>query len=171
MACGPIIDGVFLPEPPMEIVSDGGAHEIPYLMGSTSEDIVPPIVHKMAKGWARLQSDMGRCPSYAFSSTDSCREMTAARGIPRICGMHSALWKTAGVHLVHGTVNCRILWCGIFLILSARETRTAAVFPRWLPMEKGQNRVMRFGDHGVAMGGVSVARLNHTMRTKTSVGE
>lgn len=38
-------------------------------------------------------------------------------------------------------------------------------------MKKGQNRVMRFGDKTVAMGYVSIAKLNHTMRTKPSVGE
>ena len=171
MACGPIIDGVFLPEPPMEIVSDGGAHEIPYLMGSTSEDIVPPIVHKMAKGWARLQSDMGRCPSYAFFFD---------RQLP---GDDCGAWHSADLWYAFGTLENSWRPFGAWdRELSDIMVRDFSDFirtgnpnggglPRWLPMEKGQNRVMRFGDHGVAMGGVSVARLNHTMRTKTSVGE
>ena len=41
----------------------------------------------------------------------------------------------------------------------------------WLPMEKGQNLVMRFGDEDMHMGGVSLAKLTRTMLTKPSVGE
>lgn len=37
--------------------------------------------------------------------------------------------------------------------------------------EKGQTQVLRFGDRDITMGGVSVARLTHTMLTKPNVGE
>ena len=49
-----------------------------------------------------------------------------------------AILKKANREVVHGTVNCRILWCGIFLILSARETRTAAVFPGGFPWKRAR---------------------------------
>lgn len=171
MVCGPIVDGVFLPRPAMEIVRDGGAHAIPYLMGSTSEDIVPPIVHKMAKGWARLQADMGRRPSYAFFFD---------RQLP---GDDCGAWHSADLWYEFGTLeNSWRPFEDWDRELSDRMVQYFSNFIRtgnpnggglleWLPMEKGQSRVMRFGDRRAAMGNVSVAKLNLTMRTKPSVGE
>lgn len=37
--------------------------------------------------------------------------------------------------------------------------------------EKGPDAVLRFRDRDITMGGVSVARLTHTMLTKPNVGE
>lgn len=171
MVCGPIVDGAFLPEPAMEIVRNGGAHEIPYLMGSTSEDIVPPIVHKMAKGWARLQSDLGRCPSYAFFFD---------RQLP---GDDRGAWHSADLWYEFGTLenswrpfeawdrelsDCMVRCFANFI---RTGDPNGGGLPQWLPVKKGQNRVMRFGDKTAAMGYVSIAKLNHTMRTKPSVGE
>lgn len=171
LACAPVVDGSFLPESPMAIVKRGGAHAIPYLMGSTSEDIVPPIVHKMAKGWARLQADQGRCPSYAFFFD---------RQLP---GDGCGAWHSSDLWYEFGTLSrswrpftpwdYRLSDCmvGYFSNFIRTGNPNGSGLLEWLPMKKGQNQVMRFGDSAIAMGGVSVAKLNHTMRTKPSVGE
>ena len=41
----------------------------------------------------------------------------------------------------------------------------------WPAQQKGQNQVLRLGDADIHMGGVSIAKLTHTMLTKPSVGE
>ena len=140
-------------------------------MGSTSEDIVPPIVHKMAKGWARLQSDLGRCPSYAFFFD---------RQLP---GDDRGAWHSADLWYEFGTLenswrpfeawdrelsDCMVRCFANFI---RTGDPNGGGLPQWLPVKKGQNRVMRFGDKNAAMGYVSIAKLNHTMRTKPSVGE
>lgn len=53
-----------LTEPAETAAKAGRQHAVPYLCGSTSEDIVPPVIYKMAKSWARLQSDQGKCNSW-----------------------------------------------------------------------------------------------------------
>ena len=36
------------------------------MMGSTSQDIVPPIVHGMAKNWCIMQEEQKKQPSYCW---------------------------------------------------------------------------------------------------------
>ncbi|MDO4267066.1 MAG: carboxylesterase family protein [Eubacteriales bacterium] len=169
--CGPVRNGVFLTEPESETVKRGDQRAVPYLMGSTSEDIVPPIVYRMAKGWARLQADQGKCPSYAFFFD---------RQLP---GDDKGAWHSSDLWYEFGSLeNC---WrpftewdyelSGMMVEYFANFVKTGnpngAGLPIWEPEKKGQNKVMRFGDKKAAMGGVSVAKLNETMRTNPGVGE
>ena len=90
--CGPVVDGVFLTESAAEAAKAGRQKNIPYLMGSTSEDVVPPIVHKMAKGWARLQADRGKQPSYAYFFSRQLpgdEKRCVAFGRPVVCVRHA----------------------------------------------------------------------------------
>ena len=169
--CGPVVDGVFLTESAAEAAKAGRQKNIPYLMGSTSEDIVPPIVHKMAKGWARLQADQGKQPSYAYFFS---------RQLP---GDEKGAWHSADLWYAFGTLDsCWRPFTEWDRALSEAMVSYLTNFAKtgdpngpglaeWLPVKKGQNRVMRFGDKTAAMGYVSIAKLNHTMRTKPSVGE
>ena len=52
MNCAPVIDGQLIPRDGALAARRGDQCAVPYLMGSTSEDIVPPIVHKMARAGA-----------------------------------------------------------------------------------------------------------------------
>ncbi len=40
--------------------------EIPYLLGTTKDDMLPEILGKMAKEWIVLQSECNKIPSYCF---------------------------------------------------------------------------------------------------------
>ncbi|MCD8368442.1 MAG: carboxylesterase family protein, partial [Clostridiales bacterium] len=42
---------------------------------------------------------------------------------------------------------------------------------QWLPIQKGQSKVLRLGQGVSHMGGVNMAKLTHTMMTKPAVGE
>ena len=169
--CGPVVDGVFLTESAGEAAKAGRQKNIPYLMGSTSEDVVPPIVHKMAKGWARLQADQGKQPSYAYFFS---------RQLP---GDEKGAWHSADLWYAFGTLDsCWRPFTEWDRALSEAMVSYLTNFAKtgdpngpglaeWLPVKKGQTQVLRFGDRDITMGGVSVARLTHTMLTKPNVGE
>ena len=54
----PVIDGELVVAKGHEIVKRGEQHHIPYMIGSTSEDMLPPFLFSMAKKWcARQESD------------------------------------------------------------------------------------------------------------------
>ena len=169
--CGPVVDGVFLTESAAEAAKAGRQKNVPYLMGSTSEDVVPPIVHKMAKGWARLQADQGKQPSYAYFFS---------RQLP---GDEKGAWHSADLWYAFGTLDsCWRPFTEWDRALSEAMVSYLTNFAKtgdpngpglaeWLPVKKGQTQVLRFGDRDITMGGVSVARLTHTMLTKPNVGE
>ena len=62
MVAAPVIDGVLLPESALEAVTNGRQKQIPYIMGSTSEDMAPPMLYAMAKDWCLRQNQ----PSYCY---------------------------------------------------------------------------------------------------------
>lgn len=137
--CGPVLDGRMLTEPAETAAKAGRQHAVPYLCGSTSEDIVPPVIYKMAKSWARLQSDQGKCNSWRpFTEWDY--------------RLSDVMVDYISNFVKNGNPN-------------------GPGLTKWLPMEKGQNLVMRFGDEDMHMGGGSLAKLTRPMLTKPSVGE
>lgn len=58
----PCIDGELIVRAEHETFARGEQHQIPYLIGSTSHDVVPPILYSMAKKWCKNQ----RAPSYLW---------------------------------------------------------------------------------------------------------
>ena len=52
----PCIDGELIVGTSHEIVSAGKQHDIPYMIGVTSEDMMPPILYSMAQKYAKKQS-------------------------------------------------------------------------------------------------------------------
>lgn len=171
MACAPVLDGELLPESAMDAVTAGRQLAVPYLMCSTSEDMMPPIIHKMAKDWARRQADQGKCPSYTGFF---CRQLP---------GDDAGAWHSSDLWYWFGTLeNGWRPFTEWDYALSDAMVRYLANFartgdpngadlPQWLPTEKGQNQVLRLGDADIRMGGVSIAKLTRTMMTKPNVGE
>ena len=60
--CFPCIDGRFVVGTGSELLKAGKQKQIPYMAGSTSEDMMPPIIHAMAKNWCAAQQQK----SYAW---------------------------------------------------------------------------------------------------------
>ncbi|MBR3807690.1 MAG: carboxylesterase/lipase family protein, partial [Lachnospiraceae bacterium] len=62
MIASPCIDGIALTESGLAVAEKGGQKNIPYMMGSTSQDIVPTVVHGMAKNWCIMQEEQKKQP-------------------------------------------------------------------------------------------------------------
>lgn len=171
MFCSPVVDGQLLPESAAQAAKAGRQLAVPYLMCSTSEDMMPPFIHKMAKGWARMQADQGKCPSYTCFF---CRQLP---------GDDAGAWHSSDLWYWFGSLeNGWRPFTDWDRALSDSMVRYLANFaragdpngqdlPQWLPTEKGQNQVLRLGDADIRMGGVSIAKLTRTMMTKPNVGE
>lgn len=170
-ACGPCLDGVFLTETGCEAAAAGRQRAIPYLAGSTSQDIVPPIVHKMSKEWCRLQADQGKRPSYTWFFD---------RQLP---GDDCGAWHSSDLWYWFGTLgNCWRPFTAQDRLLSEQMVQYLTNFaktgdpngtglPAWLPQVKRQSKVLRLGESATHMGGVNLAKLTRTMLTNKAVGE
>lgn len=169
--CVPCVDGQFLPEPALALADSGRFANVPYLLGSTSEDIVPPIVHCMAKSWCRRQYDQGKQPSYAWFFDR------------RLPGDDNGAWHSSDLWYWFGTLDhCWRPMTEKDRQLSGQMTDYLTNFartgdpngeglPRWLPVAEGQDLVLRLGEQPTHMGDVDMAQLEYTMRTNHAVGE
>lgn len=166
----PVVDGVLLECSSLEVAEKGEHRNIPYLLGSTSEDIVPPIVHKMAVDWALLQEKQGKCPSYVYFFN---------RQLP---GDDKGAWHSSDLWYTFGTwKRCWRPFEERDEILSEAMVKYLAAFiktgspdaqglPKWYPVTKHQKKVMCFGDSGYKMGRPNRWKLLWRL-TKKAVGE
>ena len=57
LGCEPVVDGRFQVKTGPETLAADEQHHIPYLIGFTSEDIVPPYLYQMAQDWCARNAD------------------------------------------------------------------------------------------------------------------
>lgn len=60
--CSPCIDGELVVGSGANLLAEKKQHRIPYMIGTTSQDIMPPILYSMAKKWCKEQET----PSYLW---------------------------------------------------------------------------------------------------------
>lgn len=168
---GPVIDGALLPGSALDMAKAGEQRNIPYMVSSTSEDMMPPILFHMGMKWALLQARQGKCKSYV-SFFD--------RQLP---GDDRGAWHSSDLWYAFGTLDNgwrpftewdRQLSDAMVKYIAGfvkKGDPNGGELPVWEPVAKGQRKVMRFGDSGIRMGGVNRWKLIHTMLTKPNVGE
>lgn len=54
--CSPCIDGDLVVGAGHDILAKGEQHHIPYMIGTTSHDVMPPILYSMAQKWCKKQN-------------------------------------------------------------------------------------------------------------------
>ena len=157
----PVMDGRFA-------VSGAKAKNIPYMAGSTSHDMAPPILQSMTQKWI------------------SNREMASYtwffdRMLP---GDDCGAWHSSDLWYWFGTLdNC---WRPMeqkdrdlsnqmvdYLCNFVRtgNPNQIEVLPTWIASGRGQNRVLMLGEKPTGMGKPSLPKLIVTMLTNKAVGE
>ena len=160
-AAFPVTDGHFA-------VAGGKARNIPYMAGSTSHDMAPPILQSMARKWISAREK----PSYTWFFD---------RMLP---GDDCGAWHSADLWYWFGTLeNC---WRPIedkdfalsdqmtdYLCSFARtgDPNMAARLPTWIASDRSQKRVLCMGEKDTQMGKPNLLKLIVTMLTNKAVGE
>ena len=160
-AAFPVTDGHFA-------VACGKAKNIPYMAGSTSHDMAPPILQSMARKWISNREK----PSYTWFFD---------RMLP---GDGNGAWHSADLWYWFGTLeNCWRPMDNKDFALSDQMTdylcnfvRTgdpnkAAQLPTWVASGRGQKRVLCMGEKDTQMGKPNLLKLIGTMLTNKAVGE
>ncbi|MBR4290941.1 MAG: carboxylesterase family protein [Oscillospiraceae bacterium] len=141
---------------------------IPYMAGSTSHDMAPPILQSMTKKWISAREKA----SYTWYFD---------RMLP---GDDCGAWHSSDLWYWFGTLpNC---WRPMeqkdydlsgqmvnYLCNFAKtgDPNKAAALPTWIASGKGQSRVLRLGEKPTAMGKPSMLKMVATMLTNKAVGE
>ncbi len=171
MMASPCIDGHALTESGFAVAKRGGQKNIPYMMGSTSHDIVPPIVQAMAKDWCVRQDKQNKQPSYCWYFD---------RMLP---GDKNGAWHSSELWYFFGTLkNCwrpfkkhdyKLSQFIITALCNFAKTGNpnGEGVPEWKPTTSSQKEVMIWGEKMPHMGKPSKLKLWYTMFTNKAVGE
>ena len=167
MSCSPVMDGRLVVGSGSEILAAGQQHQIPYLCGSTSEDMMPPMIYSMGFDWCASQ----KIPSFAWFFD---------RQLP---GDEKGAWHSADLWYWFGTLrNGWRPWEEKDHQLSELMVSYLANFvksgnpngeglPQWKRACIKCKQVLRLGEGEVRMGKVSMLKLIKTMLTNPAVGE
>ncbi len=163
-ATSPVVDGRLIVGRGTEILAAGRQMKIPYMAGSTSEDIMPPIIYQMAKDWCATQET-----GYAWFFDR------------RLPGDKHGAWHSSDLWYWFGTLkNCWRPMEEKDRALSAQMVDYLCNFaktgdpngeglPRWDSAAGG--KVLRMGEGETRMGKASKLKLFYTMFTNKAVGE
>ena len=162
--CAPCIDGELVVGASHSLLNEKKQHEIPYMIGTTSEDMLPPVLYSMAKGWCKKQSSA----AYLWFFN---------RHLP---GDDHGAWHSADLWYWFGTLdNC---WRPFDLkdtkLAEEMSGRLCAFakgsdpnidgYEKW---DSGGNRALILGDGESKLGNPSKTKLWVTMLTNKAPGE
>ena len=167
MAVSPVLDGHFIVGAGTDLLGAGKHKHIPYMAGSTSEDVMPPIIYAMGRDWCEAQE----APSYAWFFDR------------RLPGDDCGAWHSADLWYWFGTLeNC---WRPLeqkdydlseqmtdYLCNFAKTGNpNADGLPVWYCAKESQKQILRLGEGEIRMGKASIITLIKTMFTNKAVGE
>ena len=153
----PVKDGIFIPETPAR-------KSIPYMAGSTSEDMAPPVLYHLTKSWCAKQSS----PAYCWYFD---------RQLP---GDSCGAWHSSDLWYWYGTLpNCwrpmekkdydlSAQMVSYLCTFAATGTPSGVGYPTWQPLGK---QVMILGQQPAHMGKPNMGKMIVTMLTNPAVGE
>ncbi|MBE5777401.1 MAG: carboxylesterase [Clostridiales bacterium] len=166
--CFPCIDGRLVVGSGAELLKENKQHPIPYMAGSTSEDMMPPILQSMARKWNAAQQK----PSYTWYFNR------------RLPGDDNGAWHSADLWYWFGTLDngwrpfeqkdrelseqmvkylCNFVRCG--------NPNKGGDLPTWIASDKRQTRVLILGEKPTHMARPSLLKMIKTMLTNKAVGE
>ena len=160
-AAFPVMDGRFA-------VSGTPAKNIPYMAGSTSHDMAPPILQTMTKKWISAREK----PSYTWYFD---------RMLP---GDDCGAWHSSDLWYWFGTLpNCwrpmeqkdydlsEQMVSYLCNFVKTGDPNKAAQLPTWIASGKGQSRVLCLGENATSMRKPNMLKMVATMLTNKAVGE
>ena len=165
--CFPCIDGRLVIGSGADLLAQGKQHDIPYMAGSTSEDMMPPILQSMARKWCAAQ----RKPSYTWYFN---------RQLP---GDDNGAWHSSDLWYWFGTLPNG--WRPFtekdyavsgqmvnFLCNFARSGEpNGSDLPVWAASNAHNKAVLMLGEGDTRMAKPSLIRMIKTMMINKAVGE
>ncbi len=151
----PCIDGRFVTDTGVRLLKQGAQHQIPYMAGSTYEDMLPCILQNMARNWCSAQS----VPSYTWLFDR------------RLPGDDRGAWHSADLWYWFGTLfRSWRPWQEKDQALSRQMVGYLCNFvktgdpngpglPRWEPSSREQTKVLLLGQQQTQMRAVSRLKL------------
>jgi para-nitrobenzyl esterase len=164
----PCIDGRLVVGTGTDLLAAGKQKDISYMAGSTSEDMMPPILQGMARSWCAAQ----RKPGYTWYFD---------RQLP---GDDHGAWHSSDLWYWFGTLeNCwrpmeqkdyalsEQMVSYLCNFVSAGDPNRAGQLPGWEANCAGQKRVLVLGEKETRMAKPGMLKMIGTMLTNKAPGE
>ena len=167
MVASPCIDGGLLPKSALDAIQAGEQKDVPYMMGATSEDMMPLFIFQMAKEYCEGQKQ----PSFCWFFD---------RQLP---GDKNGAWHSSDLWYWFGTLkngwrpfeekdfNLTDAMTDYLCNFVKTGNPNGEGLVEWKPAKKGQKEVLRLGEGDIRMDKVSKLKLFYTMLTNKAVGE
>lgn len=171
MIASPCIDGCALTESALAAAERGAQKDVPYMVGSTSEDVAPPVVAAMAKKWCIRQDKQKKQPSYCWFFD---------RKLP---GDNHGAWHSSDLWYFFGTLkngwrpftehDYQISDAMVSALCNFAKTGNpnGDGLVEWKATTEEQKQIMVWGEELPHMGKTSKWKLMKTMLTNKAVGE
>lgn len=167
MVYAPVIDNKLIVDSGVNILKQNKQHQIPYMLGSTSEDMVVPFMNSMARNWCKSQ----KIDSYSWHLNH------------QLPGDNNGAWHSSELWYFFGTLDNS--WrpnTDVDYELSDKITDYLTNFvktgnpnsnnlPIWKPTTKKQKKDMHFGNGIVEMRKTKKLKMWYSMLTNKAVGE
>ena len=162
--CSPCIDGELVVGAGHDLLASENQHHIPYMIGTTSHDVMPPILYSMAKAWCKAQ----KTPTYLWFF---------ARNLP---GDDHGAWHSSDLWYWFGTLkNSWRPFTEKDYALSEEMTDRLCAFARsadpnvegYTEWTLGGDKALTFDDKDTALSNPSKLKLWVTMFTNKAPGE
>ena len=165
--CFPCIDGRLVIGSGADLLAQGKQHDLPYMAGSTSEDMMPPILQSMARKWCSAQ----RKPGYTWYFD---------RQLP---GDDNGAWHSSDLWYWFGTLpNCWRTMTDKEYAVSEQMVSYLSYFartgdpngsdlPAWAASDEHNKTVLMIGENETRMARPSMVKMIRTMLTNKAVGE
>ena len=166
--CFPCIDGRLVVGAGVELLKAGKQHKIPYMAGTTSEDMMPPILFAMTQKWCAVQEK----PSYTWYFNR------------RLPGDENGAWHSSDLWYWFGTLdNCwrpmeqkdrdlsQQMISYLYNFIRTGNPNKSGELPTWIASDKTQPKVMVWGEKETGMARPSKLNMFYTMLTNKAVGE
>jgi para-nitrobenzyl esterase len=166
-SCSPVLDGRFVVGSGYDLLAAGKQKQIPYLVGSTSEDVMPPIIYSMGFDWCAAQ----KIPAFAWFFD---------RQLP---GDKNGAWHSSDLWYWFGTLRngwrpweekdhqLSSLMVDYLMNFVKTGNPNGEGLPQWKRACGKCKQVLRLGEGEVRMGKVSMLKLIKTLLTNKAVGE
>ena len=166
-SCSPVLDGQFVVGSGYDLLAAGKQKQIPYMCGSTSEDVMPPMIYAMGRSWCEAQ----KTPSYAWFFD---------RQLP---GDDNGAWHSADLWYWFGTLangwrpweekdhQLSALMVDYLMNFVKTGNPNGEGLPKWKRACPKCKTVLRLGEGETRMGKASMAKLVYTLFTNKAVGE
>ena len=167
MANSPCLDGKLVVGTGSQLLKEGKQMQIPYMAGTTGEDMMPPILFSMSKSWCDSQKEK----SYTWLFD---------RQLP---GDDKGAWHSSDLWYWFGTLDnswrpmeqkdYELSECMVEYLVNFCKygDPNGGKLPQWLPAGKSEKQVMRLGEGEARMDKPDMWKLIKTMFTNKAAGE